>query len=67
MQLQNQFWIPQWVCSGDFSFPKDTSRSTVLTGVLIVNLTFKNERMALPKDEAYRRPIMRQVRVSLYT
>lgn len=42
MQLQNLCWIPQWVFSGDL-FPKDTSRSAVLTGVVILNLTFKNE------------------------
>ena len=29
----------------DFSFPEDTSSSVVLTGVLILNVTFKNERM----------------------
>lgn len=44
VQLHNLCWVPQWICSGDFSFPKDTSRSAVLTGVLILNLTFK-ERM----------------------
>ena len=45
VQLQNLFWVPQWVYSGDFSFPEDTSSSVVLTGVLILNVTFKNERM----------------------
>lgn len=41
MQLQNLFWV--WL--GDFSFPKDTPRLAVLTGDLILNLTFKNERV----------------------
>ena len=66
MQLQNLFWVPQWVYSGDFSFPEDTSSSVVLTGVLSLNVTFKNERMMsanyAAKDEAFGRPIMNQVR-----
>lgn len=54
VQLQNQFWVPQWISSGDFSFPKDTSRSTILTGVLVLDLTFKNGRMTSASGAAER-------------